>query len=79
MEQDKDKMIPDDNSQNRGDLEPGRGDRNLLSNTRDEAPIDQDSVQTSGSYSSDGDETYEDEDMDDPDYYEKRAGDDVRK
>lgn len=79
MEQDKDKMIPDDNTQDRGALEPGRGDRNLLSNTRDEAPIDQDSVQTSGSLSSDGDETYEDEDMDDPDYFEKRAGDDVRK
>lgn len=79
MEQDKDKMIPDDNTQDRGALEPGRGDRNLLSNTRDEAPIDKDSVQTSGSLSSDGDETYEDEDMDDPDYFEKRAGDDVRK
>ncbi len=72
-------MIPDDNTENRKDLELGRGDRNLLSDTRSEAPIDKDAPMSQNSATEAGDETYEDEDMDDPDYYEKRAGDNVRK
>ena len=57
------------------DLEPGRPDRNLLSNSRDEAPIDKDrNIDTD-----EGDENYADEELNDPDYFEKRAGDNVRK
>ncbi len=72
-------MIPDDASENCGALEPGRGDRNLLSDTRNEAPIDKDQPMTQNKESEAGDETYEDEEMNDRDYFEKRAGDNVRK
>ncbi len=72
-------IIPNDNSDNRKDLEPGRGDRNLFSDDRSEAPIDQDLPTNATNSMEAGDETYEDEEMEDPDYYEKRAGDDVRK
>lgn len=61
------------------DLEPGMEERNLLSDTRDEAPIDKDPDNTATVASDAGDETYEDEDMNDPDYFEKRAGDNVRR
>jgi hypothetical protein len=79
MEQDKNNMIPDDSSENRGDLEPGRADRNLLSDTRSEAPIDKDMPTTQNKAAEAGDENYEDEGTEDRDYYEKRAGDNVRK
>lgn len=72
-------MTPDDAAKKRNPLEPGRPDRNLLSDSRDEAPIDQDMPNTIGTAAAAGDETYADEDDEDPDYFEKRAGDDVRK
>lgn len=72
-------MIPDDESNNRKDLEPGRGDRNLLSDERSEAPIDKDQPMSQKKETEAGDETYEDEEMGDRDYFEKRAPDNVRK
>lgn len=72
-------MIPDDSSENRGDLEPGRADRDLLSDTRSEAPIDKDMPTSQNKDSAAGDENYEDEETEGRDYYEKRAGDNVRK
>lgn len=79
MKHNKNNIIPEDSANNRKDLEPGRGDRDLFSNARDEAPIDKDLPMAQSSSTDAGDETYEDEDMNDPDYFEKRAGDDVRK
>lgn len=61
------------------DLEPGLENRNLLSDTHDEAPIDKDLPMAVNNETEAGDETYEDEEMNDPDYFEKRAGDNVRK
>ena len=63
----------------RKDLEPGRSDRNLFSEERHEAPIDKDRPMTANVGSDAADENYADEDMNDPDYFEKRAGDNVRK
>lgn len=65
-----------DNPLNRKDPEPGRSDRDLPGEQRQQAPAERDLPVTTNDA---GDETYEDEEMNDPDYFEKRAGDDVRK
>lgn len=77
--EEKNNPIPGGAGTNRNDLEPGRSDRNLLSDIRSEAPIDKDKSMAQSAGSEAGDETYEDEEINDPDYFEKRAGDDVRK
>lgn len=64
---------------NRKDLEPGRGDRNLLSDNHTEAPVDRDRPMTANVASESGDENYADEELHDPNYFEDRAGEDVRK
>ena len=63
----------------KNDLTPGRPDRNLLSKDRSEAPIDQYEATRENMASEASDENYEDEEMNDKDYFEKRAGDNVRK
>lgn len=67
------------NRSNRNDLEPGRGDRNLLSDNRTEAPVDKDKGMVKGVAAEGGDEHYADEELNDPNYFEDRAGEDVRK
>ena len=63
----------------KNDLTPGRSDRNLLSEGRSEAPIDQDRSMREDVASDASDENYADEELNDPHYFEKRAGKDVRK
>lgn len=60
-------------------LVPGRTDRNLFSDSHQEAPIDDDAPMSANFSTDAGDETYEDEDMGGRSYYEKRAGNNVRK
>lgn len=63
----------------KNDLVPGRRDRNLLSEERSEAPMDKDRPMQDNVSTEASDENYADEELNDPDYFEKRAGDDVRK
>lgn len=64
---------------NRQDMEPGRSDRNLLSDNRTEAPVDKDKSMVKNIAADSGDEHYADEELNDPNYFEDRAGEDVRK
>jgi hypothetical protein len=71
-----------ENARNKGlrtDMNPGLPNRDLLSDTNSEAPIDKDPPMSATQAVEAGDETYEDEEMNDPDYFEKRAADNVRK
>jgi hypothetical protein len=80
MERREQDALNDDNRmENRKDMDPGMPGRNLLSDTHSEAPIDKDPPMAATSASDEGDENYADEELNDRDYFEKRAPDNVRK